>query len=451
VSAPELGWWGIVRLGLVQTALGAVVVLTTSTINRVMVVELALPAMLPGALVGLHYAVQVTRPRWGYGSDMGGRRTRWIVGGMGTLAFGGFGAAVATAWLATNAWAGVALAVFSFFLIGIGVGAAGTSLLALLAGRVGKSRRAAAATIVWLMMIAGFAVTATLAGHFLDPYSPSRLVVIAAVVSSGAFLVALAAVFGIERGAEETSVGESALTFAPTAFRIAMREVWSEPQTRRFSIFVFVSMIAYSAQDLVLEPFAGSVFGFTPGESTRLAGLQHAGVFAGMILVGVAGSFLAGTRLGSMRLWAIGGCVASSFALLGLAFAGYVGPAWPLRECVFALGVANGAYAVAAIASMMSLAGEGRVRREGTRMGLWGAAQAIAFGFGGFLGAASVDLARILYQSPLPAYATVFAAEAALFLAAGVLAAFVPPPGARVADTRPRRGRQHPELLAERP
>jgi len=60
--ADPLGWLGIFRLGLVQTALGAIVVLTTSTINRVMVVELAMPAMLPGALVGLHYAVQLLRP-----------------------------------------------------------------------------------------------------------------------------------------------------------------------------------------------------------------------------------------------------------------------------------------------------------------------------------------------------------------------------------------------------
>ena len=68
-----LGWLGIVRLGLVQTALGAIVVLTTSTMNRVMVVELALPAMLPGALVALHHAVQLLRPRLGHGSDVGGR------------------------------------------------------------------------------------------------------------------------------------------------------------------------------------------------------------------------------------------------------------------------------------------------------------------------------------------------------------------------------------------
>nr|MDJ0822954.1 PucC family protein [Paracoccaceae bacterium] len=85
-----LGWIGIVRLGLVQMALGAIVVLTTSTLNRLMVVELALPAMLPGLLVGLHYGIQITRPNWGFLSDKGGNRTRWIHRGMAILALGGF-------------------------------------------------------------------------------------------------------------------------------------------------------------------------------------------------------------------------------------------------------------------------------------------------------------------------------------------------------------------------
>ena len=61
----QFGWLAIVRLGLVQACLGAVVVMTTSTLNRVMVVELALPALLPGILVAMHYLVQVARPRMG--------------------------------------------------------------------------------------------------------------------------------------------------------------------------------------------------------------------------------------------------------------------------------------------------------------------------------------------------------------------------------------------------
>ena len=85
-----MGWWGVLRLGLVQSALGAIVVLTTSTLNRVMVVEMALPALLPGLLLGWHYVVQVARPRMGHGADQGRRCTPWILGGMATLAAGGW-------------------------------------------------------------------------------------------------------------------------------------------------------------------------------------------------------------------------------------------------------------------------------------------------------------------------------------------------------------------------
>ena len=162
------------RLGLVQMALGSIVVLTTSTLNRVMVVELALPALLPGLLVGVHYAMQGLRPRMGFGSDVGGRRTPWIVGGMATLAAGGVGAAGATALMGAHPTAGIVAAVLAFMTIGLGVSACGTSLLVLLAKRVAPDRRAAAATTVWLMMIMGFAITAGIPGKLLDPYSPQR-------------------------------------------------------------------------------------------------------------------------------------------------------------------------------------------------------------------------------------------------------------------------------------
>jgi BCD family chlorophyll transporter-like MFS transporter len=56
------------------------------------------------------------------------------------------------------------------------------------------------------------------------------------------------------------------------------------------------------------------------------------------------------------------------------------------------------------------------------RMGLWGAAQAIAFGLGGLAGAGASDLARAMIASPAAAYGTVFAGEAVLFLASALLA-----------------------------
>jgi BCD family chlorophyll transporter-like MFS transporter len=453
MSHPSLGWLGIARLGLVQAALGAIVVLTTSTMNRVMVVELALPAMLPGALVALHYAVQILRPHFGYGSDRGGRRTPWILGGMATLAAGAVLAASAIATFEASNTLGVALSVLAFLLIGFGVGAAGTSLLVLLATRVDEHRRAAAATVVWLMMIVGFVVSTLVVGLLLDPYSAGRLLLLTAAVGAAAVLLTLAALHGLEprAGAPGTTAGDVAASDPPPPFRVALAEVWSEPQARRFTVFIFVSMLAYSAQDLILEPFAGAVFGMTPGESTRLSSLQHGGVLVGMLLVAMACSAIGGARLGSLRGWTTGGCLASAVALLGLVLAGRAGGEWPLAANVFALGVANGAFAVAAIGSMMGFAGSGRARREGVRMGLWGAAQAIAFAIGGFAGAAASDLTRGLFASPGIAYGLVFATEALLFIAAAVLAARLGAPSVATRITPLARPHALPLASQERP
>ncbi|WP_375456526.1 BCD family MFS transporter [uncultured Methylobacterium sp.] len=417
--APSFSWVQIVRLGLVQTALGAVVVLMTATINRVMVVELALPAVVPGALVALHHAVQVLRPRWGYGSDVGGRRTPWIVGGMAALALGGFLAAVATAIAETNLAAGLALAVAAFLTVGLGAGAAGTSLLVLLAGGVEARRRGAAATIVWVMMIAGFAISAPLAGHFLDPFSGLRLIAVSGTVSLVAFGVAVLAVLGVE---PRRPPAQAAREPAGMPFRAVLAKVWAEPASRRFTVFIFVAMLAYSAQELILEPFAGLVFAMTPGVTTKLAGLQHGGVLAGMLLVAGLTMGIGGPRLGSLRLWTALGCAGSGAMLVGIAGGGLIGPAFPLRTVVFGLGLFNGVFAVAAIGSMMGLAGAGGEAERGTRMGVWGAAQGVAFGAGGFLGTVAVDLARLVAPEAVQAYAAVFTAEALLFLVATAIA-----------------------------
>ena len=239
---PPLGWLGIVRLGLVQTALGAIVVMATSTMNRVMVVELMLPAVLPGALVAYHYILQTLRPRLGHGSDQGGRRTPWIMGGMAALAAGDILAVFGVATIQQAFPLGLALAVAGFTLIGVGAGSAGTSLLVLIAKRVAPQRRAAAAAIVWSMMIAGFAVTALTVGHVLDPFSTARLVEVVSTVAGGAFLVSILAVWGVEgrapraapaaealgEGSGEGSGAGSSEDAGRASFFEALRQVWAE-------------------------------------------------------------------------------------------------------------------------------------------------------------------------------------------------------------------------------
>jgi BCD family chlorophyll transporter-like MFS transporter len=417
----ELSWIDIIRIGLVQTSIGAVVVIATSTLNRVMVVEIGLPALVPGILMTLHYAVQVLRPRWGHGSDGGQKRTPWIIGGMMILSMGGALAAYGTALMQNDLPIGLFISLIAFLMIGVGVGAAGTSLLTLLAVRSHPARRAPAATIVWTMMIAGFAVTAISAGKALDPFSGERMIMVSCIVSLIAVTVSTLAIWGIERKGTDRPQDES----KKVPFREAFKQVWSEPRTRRFTFFVFTAMFAYNAQDLILEPFAGLVFGMTPGQSTQLGGMQHAGVLVGMILVAIAGYLAGKGEALLLHRCMIGGCIASGIAMAAVAAGGIVGPQWPIREAVFVLGIANGIFSIAAIGSMMAMARSGHESREGVRMGLWGAAQALAFALGGLTGTLAVDLARWAFGSATPAYTSVFLGEAVLFILAALLASFV--------------------------
>jgi MFS family permease len=205
-------------------------------------------------------------------------------------------------------WLGVVL---SFVLIGLGVSAAGTNVLVLLAKRVPEQRRAPAATVVWMMMIFGLAFTAVVAGKFLDPHTPARLVAVMASVCAAAWLLACLAINGLEeRTAAQRRNSEPISGPEPQrpSFHQALAQVWTEPDARRFTIFIFVSMLAF------------------------------------------------------------------------------------------------------------------RQLREGVRMGLRGAAQVMAFGPGGALGAGASDLARWLIGSLAAACSLVFAAEAAPFVLAAMLA-----------------------------
>jgi BCD family chlorophyll transporter-like MFS transporter len=338
---------------------------------------------------------------------------------MVVLGAGGVLAALATSLMASSAAAGIALAVVAFVLIGAGVGASGTCLLVLLAATVAPERRPAAASITWIMMIVGFAVTAGVAGAFLDPFSFNRLVTISAIVALIAIITTMLALRGLEH---QRSPAVADMEPRSHDFRAALGDVLSETHTRRFALFVFVSMLAYSAQDLVLEPFAGAVLSLTPGKSTQLGGLQHAGVLIGMLVVAFLGSRVGTDRERFMRTFVVSGCLGSTIMLVGLAVAGFVGSAWPLYPNVLLLGIANGVFAVAAIGAMMGLVNEGAKRRDGVRMGVWGAAQAVAFGMGGVLGTATVDIVRWLTGSALHAYAFVFVAQGLLFFVAVALA-----------------------------
>ena len=415
IQQKTLGWFSIFRLGLVQACLGAVVVLMTSTLNRLMVVELSMAATVPGFLVGLHYAVQLSRPKWGLISDLENNRTKWINLGMLILGIGANLATLSLVLFHSNFLLAMLLSILAYTLIGLGVGASGTSLLALMAKHTAERRRPAAAMITWLMMIFGIAMTAGVVGALLDPYSFGLLLRIVAGLTVLTLIVSIVSTWKIENSLDkiEQKDGEKVPLLEE------LKSLWEHSKTRNFTIFVFLSMTAYFMQELILEPYAGIVFQYTPSETTSLSGMQNGGVFIGMLTVGILATAL---KLGTLKSWVQAGCFGSCFMLISIMLLGQFNSSFPLEFAVIGLGFFNGMFAVAAIGSMMSLAGSGSKSREGTRMGLWGAAQAIAAGFGGLLGTILVDLLQVANLSPVNAYGMVFSLEAGLFALAALLA-----------------------------
>lgn len=420
-ALPPLKWTQMARLGLVQAAIGAVVVLLTTTVNRVIVVELALPALIPGLLVAVHFAVQLyLRPRLGHASDVQARRTPWILGGMGLAAVSGVGVTASVGLMQQQLVLGVVLACVASILLGAGVSAAGTPLLALMSERAHPTQRAAAAAITWILMIVGIIITAIVSGSLLDPFSMTRLVGVAGGIGGVGLLIAWIATRGMEGVAMRSAATVASAPVqdeARPSFRQSFETVWNEPAARLFAGFVFLAMFAYSAQDLILEPFAGLAFAMTPGESTSLSGAHHGGVLVGMILTAIAARFT-----GQLRQWAAAGCFGSALAYLALVLSPTFGSVTVFTGIVVVLGLANGVFAIGAIGSMMALTGDRRDGRAGLRLGVFGAAQAMAYALGTLSGAAGVDAARVILGSPVRGYVVVFAVQAVLFSVSAWLA-----------------------------
>jgi len=421
VDGAAVRWRDVFRLGLGQIAIGMVAALMMSTLNRVMVVELGLPAAVPSALVAVHFAVQLGRARLGFASDRSGRRAPWVIGGGALLAVGATLAAMATALMATRRAAGLALAVVAYALIGLGLSASGTALLAVAAERVPARRLGAVAAALWILMIVGIAGSAGVTGALLDPFSLDRLVLVAAGVGAVAFVLSVLSVSGgLARRTDRArgpGVATGILAAPPVRFADAVRAALAEPATRRFVGFVFLAMLAFSAQDLILEPFAGTVFGLTPGQTTQLGGMQNGGVLLGML-----GAAWLSTRVGTLRAWAAGGCLASALAFVALSQTPAIGSVAALKAVVLVLGVSNGVFTVGGVGSMMALTVRADRAETGLRLGIFGAAQGVAYGIGGFAGGAASDVARYLLGSPAAGYAAVFVAEAVLFAGAAWMA-----------------------------
>ena len=433
-----MNWFSIFRLGLVQLCIGSSVVIPLSTLNRLMKVELALPATIAGFLIALHYAVQLTRVNWGHLSDKSRNRSQWIVLGMLILGIGGILASASIPLIESRFSYGIMLALLSYSLIGFGVGAAGTPLLALLATYSSKSQKGFAASITFLMMILGLAITGITVGIILDPYSHQKLIKITSSLAILTNIISFLSLRNLERSLQNSSNALTQNTInSDVPILEGIKKVWMERDARLFTIFIFISMGAFSMQDPILEPFAGEVFGFTVGESTKLDGFHKIGTLLGIISIVLclskfkigfgSLSIVKNERLGSEKLWLITGCLFSALSLfiislLALTFA----ESSALNSVVFFFGISNGIFTAGVLGTMLHLASRGSSdNKEGTRMGIWGAAQAYATMIAVFFSTVLVDILGLIMTSIPSVYGIVFLTAACFFIASAYLGSLI--------------------------
>ena len=403
-----------------------------------MKVELALPATIAGFLIALHYAVQLTRVNWGHLSDKSQNRSQWIVLGMLILGIGGILASASIPLIENRFSYGIILALLSYSLIGFGVGAAGTPLLALLATYSSKSQKGFAASITFLMMILGLAITGITVGTILDPYSHQKLLKITSSLAIITIIISFLSLRNLERSLQNSSHALTPNTInSDVPILEGIKKVWMEREARLFTIFIFISMGAFSMQDPILEPFAGEVFGFTVGESTKLDGFHKIGTLIGIISIVLclskfrigfgSLSIVKNERLGSEKLWLITGCLFSAISLfiISLLALTFTEPNL-LNSVVFIFGISNGVFTAGVLGTMLHLASRGSGdNKEGTRMGIWGAAQAYATMIAVFFSTLLVDILGLIMTSLPSVYGIVFLTAASFFIASAYLGSLI--------------------------
>ena len=419
------------RLAGFPLGLGLTSVLVSGTLNRVMIVEMGIPATLAGLFYALPLLISPLRVWLGYRSDAypiwGLRREPLII--FGSL-LAGLGVAGATLTLVRSDHLSLlilSVLIGGFIIYGFGRNLSSNTFEALLADKFIGDQRPRAVTFYKVAMFVGIMLGALLLGRFLDPFTEMRLLVIVTATAAGALLLSVLGI--IRQEPRDAGIQIESQEARSTAFWTTFKTmIWSDPQIRRFFIFVMVTVIGTMAQDVLLEPYAALVLNMTVGETTRLTAIWGAGTLLSM---GAAGAWLI-KRFGYVQVMRVG-LVLGVIIFLGLILAGAFFLTEAFLVLVFFLGVSTGLAASGMLSAVIDFT---TAERAGLLMGLWGVAHNVGQAVGNLVGGAVVDLVQALQGDALTAYGLVFALEAILLLAALLLLNSVKITESRIFTTR---------------
>jgi BCD family chlorophyll transporter-like MFS transporter len=404
----------LLRLSLFQASIGMTIALLVGTLNRVMIVELNVPAWWVALSVALPLVFAPLRALIGYRSDthpsaLGLKRMpyMWI----GTLLmFGGLAIMPFALLLLTvddaSVWAGRIGAALAFLLVGAGMQITQTAGMALASDLSPEDKRPRVVALLYSTLLVGMIVGSALLGFALIDFSPTRLV---QVVQGAAVVVVLLNLTSLwkqeprqaRRGARE-----------PDGFSKSWKRLMAIPKIKRFLWTVGLGTVAFSMQDIVLEPFGGQVLGLDVSLTSALTAMSAGGALLAFVL---SARFTA-RGLDTIRLAALG-------ALLGLPAFACVIFAAPLQSALLfqigaaLIGFAGGLFSVSMLLTAMELP-----EREltGLVLGAWGAVQATANGVSMAIGGVLRDVVSSLatsgwlgesLNSPATGYSFVFHLE----------------------------------------
>jgi len=383
VATPDLPLGRLLRLSLFQISVGMTLVLLVGTLNRVMIVELNLPATIVGVMIALPLVFAPFRALIGHKSDhhrseLGWRRVPYIWNG--TLCqFGGFAimpfALIVLADLGEAArapdWIGQAAAALAFLLVGAGAHIVQTAGLALATDLTAPESQPKVVGLMYVMLLVGMMGSALIFGVLLEDFSPGRLI----QVIQGAAIVSVVLNVAAMWKQETRRPPRGALQRAPDP---SFRESWAEfckgRHTIRRLVIVGLGTMAFAMADVLLEPFGGQVLNWSVSATTKLTAVLALGGLLGFIYA----SHMQGRGDDPYRM-ALGGALIGLPAFALVIIAAPYGLSGAFLAGNFLIGFGTALFGHGTLTATM---GQAPKEQAGLALGAWGAVQTTAAGLG---------------------------------------------------------------------
>lgn len=395
-----------IQLGLIHVAVAMTLVPINSTLNRVMIKELAISATLVAIMASLPYLLSPIQVAIGSYSDQHPvfrlYRTPYILLGL-LLCVAGVVLAPQIAFLiADHFWFGLLIGILAFGAWGMGYNLAAVSYLSLATELSGEEGRGRTIAVMWFMMITGIILTAVTLSRLVDPYTPEALSRAFWIVGGAALVLGLLGILKLEPRSGGQPQGEERYSW-----KFMTQTIWGNPQARLFFWYLIILLAALLGQDILLEPFAAEAFGMTVRETTRITSFWGIFVLAAILLTGWLE-----TRI-SKRTVAYWGGWGALFGFLFIVLSGIM-----LNQAVFYtgvvfLGIGTGISTVSNLSLMLDMTVAGQV---GLFIGAWGMANAVSRLLGSVLGGIGRDLINQISGNSTLGYIVVFGVMAGFML-----------------------------------